>query len=294
MKSQKEVPNFSLFVLCSGFFSACVTSSIKLTDGTLELGQILFIRYLPLTLISLGILLIKSTGFKPLSIFLTFTRVLSGLLAVGLFTLAAQKLPVATAQALFYCSPLFTAIIFCISSFKQATSAWKKLIPLIFVGLAGVFLINRPHLSSDEILFIVMGFASAGFLSFASLALKALGTIDEPSSRTIFYFSLGCTIFGSLISSYQGTDVIQSFDCRIAWPLIGFTIFQQLTVTIGWMRGLTLLNCVFQFFGVPCAVIIGLMFFQETLSVSETLGLILLISSEIVALWIMKTYKQQH
>lgn len=291
MKGRIEIPNYSLFVLMSGFFSACVTCSIKLTNGSLELGQILFVRYLPIALLSLGYLLVKGIDFKPVSFFFTFVRAVSGILAVGFFTLAAQKIPVATAQALFYCSPLFTAVIFCFTAIKKEKLLWLKILPLIPLGLIGVFLINKPHLIPEESPFILCGLASAFFLSFASLALKNLGWLGELPARTIFYFALTCTFVGAGISEFQQKPLIDCFDSPLAWALIIFTLLQQLTVTIGWGRGSTLLNCVFQFFGVPCAVVIGLILFKENLSASEIIGLMILVISETAALWLMKTQK---
>ena len=67
-----------------------------------------------------------------------------------------------------------------------------------------------------------------------------------------------------------------------------FTVLQQFCVTIGWGRGSTLLNCVFQFSGVPFAVIIGVMFFQEQLSLSIGVGIFILIASELAAVMHMQ------
>lgn len=291
MKSRNKTPNYSLFVLLSGFFSACVTCSIKLTDGTLELGQILFVRYFPLAVLSLACLLIKGIGLKTSCPAYSSARSISGILAVVFFTLAAQKIPVATAQALFYCSPLFTAILFCWVSIRKGDPVALRILPLIPICLGGVFLINKPHLISSELPYISLGFASAFFLSCASLSLKKLGALKESPLRTIFYFASACTLTGIIINAIQKTDLLAGFFSPISWALFLFTLLQQLTATLGWGRGSTLLNCVFQFVGVPCAIFIGLVIFEESLSSSELTGITILVTTEASALWMMRERK---
>ena len=66
------------------------------------------------------------------------------------------------------------------------------------------------------------------------------------------------------------------------------TFLQQFCVTLGWGRGSTLLNCVFQFSGVPFAVMFGVLLFNERLSLSAIFGMAVLLASELVAVLIMQ------
>ena len=80
---------------------------------------------------------------------------------------------------------------------------------------------------------------------------------------------------------------LKSFLDPIFILLALFTVLQQFCVTLGWGRGSTLLNCVFQFSGVPFAVMFGVLFFNERLGLSATLGILILLASELAAVMIM-------
>ena len=108
----------------------------------------------------------------------------------------------------------------------------------------------------------------------------------SPSERTIFYFSLTCCTTAAALFPLESKP-FKSFLDPIFILLALFTVLQQFCVTLGWGRGSTLLNCVFQFSGVPFAVMFGVLIFNERLSLSASLGILLLLASELAAVMIM-------
>lgn len=187
----------------------------------------------------------------------------------------------------YYTAPLFTSLFFCLHAFNQKRSVWLKILPLIPLGFFGVLLVNRPSFSEVGFGYSSAALLSALFLSLASLSLKGLGKRGEPSERTIFYFSLTCCITAAVLFPLESKPY-KSFLDPIFILLALFTVLQQFCVTLGWGRGSTLLNCVFQFSGVPFAVMFGVLLFNERLSLSAIFGMAVLLASELVAVLIMQ------
>lgn len=217
---------------------------------------------------------------------LTVTRCLCGIGAVVLYIEAAQNISIINAQTLYYAAPLFTGIFFCLYAIHQKRQVWLKVVPLIIFGFLGVVLVNRPSFNGVGFDYSFAALLSALFLSMASLALKGLGRRGEPSERTIFYFSLTCCMTAAAFFPLESKP-FKSFLDPIFILLALFTVLQQFCVTLGWGRGSTLLNCVFQFSGVPFAVMFGVLFFNESLSLPASLGILILLASELAAVMIM-------
>lgn len=284
--SRDRKPIYSLLVICSGFFAASITACLNVAHNEFCLSQILFVRYFPLVLISYSLLKRSHVSLKTSNARLTVTRCLCGIGAVVLYIEAAQNISIINAQTLYYTAPLFTGIFFCLYAIHQKRQVWLKVVPLIIFGFLGVVLVNRPSFNGVGFGYSFAALLSALFLSMASLSLKGLGRRREPSERTIFYFSLTCCITAAALFPLESKP-FKSFLDPIFILLALFTVLQQFCVTLGWGRGSTLLNCVFQFSGVPFAVMFGVLFFNESLSLSATLGILILLASELAAVMIM-------
>ncbi len=285
--SRNTNPLYSLLVICSGFFAASITACLNVANNEYCLSQILFVRYFPLALISYSLLKHSHVSIKTPNALLTTIRCLCGIGAVVLFIEAAQNIPVINAQTMYYTAPLFTSLFFCLHAFNQKRSVWLKILPLILLGFFGVLLVNRPSFSEVGLGYSSAALLSALFLSLASLSLKGLGKRGEPSERTIFYFSLTCCITAAVLFPLESKPY-KSFLDPIFILLALFTVLQQFCVTLGWGRGSTLLNCVFQFSGVPFAVMFGVLLFNERLGLSAIFGMAVLLASELVAVLIMQ------
>lgn len=285
--SRNTNPSYSLLVICSGFFAASITACLNVANNEYCLSQILFVRYFPLALISYSLLKHSHVSIKTPNALLTTIRCLCGIGAVVLFIEAAQNIPVINAQTMYYTAPLFTSLFFCLHAFNQKRSVWLKILPLILLGFFGVLLVNRPSFSEVGLGYSSAALLSALFLSLASLSLKGLGKRGEPSERTIFYFSLTCCITAAVLFPLESKPY-KSFLDPIFILLALFTVLQQFCVTLGWGRGSTLLNCVFQFSGVPFAVMFGVLLFNERLGLSAIFGMAVLLASELVAVLIMQ------
>ena len=285
--SRNTNPLYSLLVICSGFFAASITACLNVANNEYCLSQILFVRYFPLALISYSLLKHSHVSIKTPNALLTTIRCLCGIGAVVLFIEAAQNIPVINAQTMYYTAPLFTSLFFCLHAFNQKRSVWLKILPLILLGFFGVLLVNRPSFSEVGLGYSSAALLSALFLSLASLSLKGLGKRGEPSERTIFYFSLTCCITAAVLFPLESKPY-KSFLDPIFILLALFTVLQQFCVTLGWGRGSTLLNCVFQFSGVPFAVMFGVLLFNERLGLSALFGMAVLLASELVAVLIMQ------
>ena len=71
----------------------------------------------------------------------------------------------------------------------------------VAAGFAGVVLILRPAIAQDEHVAGLIGLASGMLAAMAYMQVAALGRLDEPETRTVFYFSTSSALAGAAAPS---------------------------------------------------------------------------------------------
>ena len=190
---------------------------------------------------------------------------------LGVYTLSV--LPLGTAQTFTYSSPLWFCLFLSISAAFARQKLEKPLLFAVAVGFGGVLLILRPDFPEEELIGafagVLVGLTGGG----ADFMIRDLSRHAEPPERIVFYFTLTGTLAGLIASAVTGFSPHTLHGILLIIGIGAAATGAQLCLTIGWTYGHPLLNSVYQFAGIPFAVIFGLIFFGESLDFISLLGM---------------------
>ena len=128
-------------------------------------------------------------------------RSISGAVSMTCFFYALSRLPLATAVTLSYTSSLSLALL----SFLLLGEKIRPLtLAALGLGLAGVILLLQPQLAGLDRLGLLSAIASSLLAGWAYLQLRAMGQLNEPSWRIVFYFSVISTLLSAALASISG------------------------------------------------------------------------------------------
>lgn len=216
----------------------------------------------------------RRKGISPLGTHrgLLFARGLVGFLALMCVYSAVIHLPLAEATILQYTHPIFT-ILFALVALSEAVNRSTLLcIALSILGLVVILqptagLGDSPDLPTYYVFLALLGAAGSGA---AYVIVRKLAPLED-SSVIIFYFPLVC-LPAALLLGWRDFIMPTSWEWLI---LLGVGIFTQIGQW-GLTKGLALYKAgtvvAFSYVQVPIAAALGLLFFNEPLSVTSLLG----------------------
>jgi drug/metabolite transporter (DMT)-like permease len=207
-------------------------------------------------------------------------RGVSGFAALMLFFYAIGSLPLATAITLNYTSPLFLALFTTLILRERLRLA---LIFAISLGFVGVALVLRPTLHQEQIVAGLMGLTSGFLAGIAYLNVKHLGQMGEPSFRVVFYFTLLCTVGGGVWMVAHTFHPITPANFLLLLGLGLSATLAQLAMTHAYREGNTLVVGSLAYSTVIFASLWGTLLWNEVLSASGWLGILLIIVSGVTA-----------
>jgi drug/metabolite transporter (DMT)-like permease len=271
----------NLWMLCAGFFFACMGALVKIGSYTFSITELVFYRSL------FGLLVIvlitrfgqKSLGTKYLKLHLS--RSLLGLVTLALFFYAISKLPLATAVTLNYTSPLFLAVL---AMFFLRGEAKPILLFAIAIGFGGVALLLQPSFSSDDWPAALLGLLSGLLAGIVYLQVTQLGRIGEPEWRTVFYFTLVCTIGSGLWMLVHAIHSLTLPDLLLLSAMGACATLAQLAMTRAYRKGDPLIAGSLAYSTVVLASLLGILLWGETLSAEGWLGVGLIVLSGVISL----------
>jgi len=203
---------------------------------------------------------------------LLFARGLIGFLALMCVYSAVIHLPLAEATILQYTHPIFT-LLFALVALKEAVN--RATLLCIALSILGLVVILQPSTGLQEsanlppyyVFLALLGAAGSGA---AYVLVRKLAPLED-SSVIIFYFLLIC-LPSALVLGWR--DFIMPIGCE--WLiLLGVGVFTQVGQW-GLTKGLALYKAgtvvAFSYVQVPLAAMLGLLFFNESLSVTSILG----------------------
>lgn len=208
-------------------------------------------------------------------------RGISGSIALMLFFYCITTLPLATAVTLNYTSPLFLTIL-TVLALKERFHA-----PLAFsiaVGFAGIVLLLHPTLERDQLVPGLLGLISGLFAGIAMLNVRQLGLQGEPGWRVVFYFSLVATLFSGVTMLFGTIHPVSANSLLILAGLGGSGTLAQLAMTRAYITGKTLVAGSLSFSTVVFASLFGMILWDEDLSLTGWMGMLLIIASGVLSL----------
>lgn len=267
-------------MLVAAFFFACMGALAKVASQKFSSNEVVFYRSL---FGLLAIAVMTGVGQKPLATPLwrkQIVRSLSGFGSLALFFYAISELPLAAAVTLNYTSPLFLAML---TLFYLRKESKPLLLTAIVIGFVGVALLLQPSFSGDDWLAAVLGLVSGLLAGIAYLQIAQLGRMGEPDWRTVFYFSLTCTVLSGLWMLLHSRHALTWQDLMLLLALGACATLAQLAMTRAYRKGNPLIASSLSYTTVVLASLLGIVFWDEQLSLWSWIGIALIVLSGVVS-----------
>ncbi|MDC1419815.1 DMT family transporter [Euryarchaeota archaeon] len=268
--------------ICFGSMNALV----KWTASNADVWMIIFIRSVVIALIVAIIANLNNITLVPKDTKTMFLRCLSGLIAMILYFSALARIPIGQAVTLQYTAPLFVALL-------SGRIIREKVSPSIFILLIlsffGIILIISPtteKIEPDAFLALGSGF----FAALAYIFVRKLRQTDSPAS-VVFWFAL-FSIIGSVI---QAAPDLNSLTPKILLALVGVGIGAgggQIGITMAYHKANAAWVSAFSYLTVIIATFYGYLIFDETLTITNIIGGIMIVCSGIALVFISPTVKK--
>ena len=269
----------ALWMLVSCLLFACMGVCVKLASDSFSTGEVVFYRGLISMLMMVALARTQGIHLRTPHWRMHVSRSVSGSIALSCYFFAIGALPLATAVTLNYTSPLFVALLLAVV-FRERLG-WAGLLS-IGVGFAGVVLLLRPSLTSEQWLGALVGLSSGAIASVAYISVRELGRVGEPEVRTVFWFSLVTLLFGLAAALHAGPHLpnVQEF-----FIVLGVGIFgglAQLAMTRSYRYGHTLVSANLSYATVVFASLFGAVLWDERMPWSSWVAVALIVSSAVM------------
>lgn len=250
---------FSLMQLCVKYLSHLPAVELVLFRSSISLV--------------LSLVFLRRIGVNPLGNNKTFLvlRGVFGVIALSMFFVTLQNIPLATAVTLQYLSPVFTAIF----AIWMLGERMKPIQWLFFaIAFTGVGLIKGFD-SDVELLYFILGLGSAVFAGLAYNCVRILRDSEHPVV-IVFYFPLIATPIMAIASYFYWVSP-QGWDW-LAILLLGiFTQIGQVNMTKALQAETANKVTSLKYLGTLYALIYGVFIFDESYSLWSILGISLVL-----------------
>jgi drug/metabolite transporter (DMT)-like permease len=273
-------PLGSLWMLVAGICFAIMGVCVKLGAARYSTAELVFYRSVFGFLVILAVTQSQHLQLATPNWRMHLSRSILGFIALALFFYAITALPLATAVTLNYTSPLFLAI-FTTLVIREAVRI--QLIGAILLGFVGVVLLLNPTLHRDELVAGILGLISGALAGYVYLQVTQLGRMGEPEWRTVFYFTLVCSLGGGLGMLIQDFHAVPLTDLPLLIGMGTSATLAQLAMTRAYRTGDSLVAGSLAYSTVVFASLFGMLVWQETLALSQWLAIGLIIAGGILS-----------
>ena len=204
---------------------------VKLLAEDLPVQQIIlfrglgaFVALLPFVMASGGLTVLKTK--RPMA---HLGRVCVGMAAMYFMFLAYKHLPLADAIAIGFAAPLFmTALSVPLLKESVGVRRWAAVI----VGFLGVLVMVPPTMAIEiGLIFALLG---AALHAGAMITIRKISA-TENSVSIVFYFTIGCTLFGAVWMPWIWTPIdFATFGMLIGVGIIGGSARMAMTGALRW------------------------------------------------------------
>ena len=208
-----------------------------------------------------------------------FIRIILGLAGISLWFISMRTLPIGLATALVLSSTIYVAMASPLF-LKEHVGIYRW--SAVLVGILGVFIIADIFGASFNaaIIFpILASMASAGL----QITLRKLGRSDAPASVASWYNFAGFIVISLLLVFMP--DRIESPPAHLWFHLIALGIIGallQLSFTSSYHYIDAVIVSTLRYLQVPLAMLLGYFMFSETPTLSQAIGIAMIVSASIV------------
>ena len=249
---------------------------VKMATATLPALEVVFFRSLLGSLMIGWLIIQKKDSFfgKRGERRLLVLRGVSGFLALTLHFYTLSILPVGMAVILNYTGPIFVAIL---ATCFLGERPSPFLLLMILISFSGVYLLIRPEFRTDpsENMAIFLAILSGFLAAVAVMTIRAVGHRESPLT-VIFSFTSISTV-GSLLYLPFGFKWPPAREWFAIFLVAGGSFYGQLWMTLSYRRAPASLISPFAYLTPLVAFFAGLVFWRETLTPRNLLGVALVI-----------------
>jgi len=271
----------AIWMLVAGVLFASMGVLIKFGAAHFSSNEIVFYRSFFGLLIMAAMIFSKRTSLATPHWRGHLWRGLFGTVAMMLFFYCITVLPLATAITLNYTSSLFLTAL-TVVVYKDRFHL--PLTTSLALGFVGVILLLHPTLAREQFTSGLFGLMSGFLAGFAILNVRQLGKLGEPAVRVVFYFNLVAALFSGIWIMQGEVHPLSLGDIPLLLAIGASATFAQVAMTHAYRIGQTQVVSTLSYATIAFASLFGLIFWQETLSLSGWLGIALIIASGVLSL----------
>jgi S-adenosylmethionine uptake transporter len=214
-------------------------------------------------------------------------RSVVGVASLATWFYAIAHLPLATAMTLNYMSGIWVAVFLVggtlVMGKLQDATRQGPIVLTVIAGFGGVILLLRPTIAQDQLFAGLVGLLSGLLAALAYIQVAALGRLNEPEARTVFYFSVGTAVVGAALMLVTGVS-------PWVWPTVLWLLpigvlaaLGQLCMTKAYSLGSTMVVANLQYSGIVFGALFGLILFGDQIPLMGWLGMALIMASGIAS-----------
>ena len=283
---KQNVPLGALFLFGEIVISMGLAGLVKQISGDVSFFIVMFFRYL----LSLPLLFLlgwhqrKRDMLQVSRIKTLIARIIMGILGLTTWFNAVIYLPISLATVLAQTMTIFITIL---APFMLAETVGPRRIAAVLFGFLGVVVLVNPfadsHASGLAPVGLMFGLAAPFFAALMFIYLRKLGTSESPISTTLWYNLAGTALFFVLAISEGMVMPEMSPENHFIWFLLIFTgvassAQQFLMAKSHQLASATVLAPV-HYSAVPASVLIGIVFFDEVITLTFLAGTGVIIGS---------------
>jgi S-adenosylmethionine uptake transporter len=276
----------SWMILASLFFSM-MGVCVKLASAHFNTFELVFFRGLIGVIFMATICRVQGVSLRTPIPMMHVWRSVVGVTSLAAWFYAIGYLPLATAMTLNYMSSIWVAVFLVggtlVMGRLQDAARQGPIVLTVMAGFGGVILLLRPTIEQDQLFAGIIGLLSGLIAALAYIQVAALGRLNEPETRTVFYFSLGTTVVGALLMLLTGMSPWVWPSMLWLLPVGVLAALGQLCMTKAYSRGATLVVANLQYSGIVFGALFGLMLFGEHIPLMGWLGMALIMASGIAS-----------
>jgi drug/metabolite transporter (DMT)-like permease len=188
-------------MLFASFAFAAMGAAVKLASKSFSTSELLMYRGLIGTVILFLSLRLHGGTLRTMFPKEHLWRSTVGVVSLWLWFYAIGALPLASAVTLNYTSPIWIAVwMFALAWWRGEKHAEWPLVCAVLASFAGVTLVLRPAVETNQWLGGFAGIGSSVIAAMAYMQVRRLGQMGEPEYRVVFYFSLTTAVVGFFAS----------------------------------------------------------------------------------------------
>jgi len=270
----------SLWMLVAAFFFAVMGVLVKIASHKYSSAELVFYRSLVGLVFIYSYVRQQKLSLKTAYFSKQMSRSIIGFISMVMFFFAISELPLATAITLNYTSPLAMAAILTLVLHEKPK---KILIAALITGFIGVVFLLKPSLHHGQLVAGGFGLLSGLLAGLVYVHVTELGRAGEPDWRTVFYFSLVCTLGGGLWMLIHHFHPLEAKDIPVLAGMGICATIAQLAMTRAYRTGNPLVVGSLAYSTVVLASLFGILLWEEMLSLDSWIAIALIISSGVMS-----------